>query len=409
MTVSRSSIPFLAVALGVVSTPGLEAQVADASALPALTRGRTHEGTTTSTPGLTAATSQCAQAADPTYGTTALNPIKVGGAPLYVADHSVKFMRTLRGPAGEPVHFKRLGSFEGPENTILDVWLVERMGLSQHLYLDGYRTAEVHAPSGWLCGPETSNPRPSANAADARRQFVEVAAASFGAADGPISIDADGSAAHGVIFDDARLIGRAAARARATTQAADVATVLDTMATPRFVVVAYPVECPGRDAIGARSISVTDANGQSPQLLREARGAEIGKLVTGFEASAAALAVEYDANLAIPGQIAITYDEPCGTSGARTAFAIRGQGGRITTRVAGQAPNGFEVPPGGTQVHVQAYFDLKNEPQHPAFAGGDGALADAAVAAVRQFRATPPTINGAPLLQLSTVAVAFPK
>ena len=143
MTVTRPLIPFLAVALSVVSTVYLEAQVADASALPPLTRGRTHEGTTTSTPGLTAATSQCAQAADPTYGTSAANPIKIGGAPLYVAARSVKFMRTLRGPAGEPVHFKRLGSFEGPDQTILDVWLVERIGRSQHFYVDGYRTADV--------------------------------------------------------------------------------------------------------------------------------------------------------------------------------------------------------------------------------------------------------------------------
>ena len=56
---------------------------------------------------------------------------------------------------------------------------------------------------------------------------------------------------------------------------------------------------------------------------------------------------------------------------------------------------------------MQVCFDLKGEPQHPAFAGGDGALAEAALAAVRQFRASPPTVNGAPLLQLSTVAVAF--
>ena len=409
MTVNRSLIPFLAVALGVASSPDLEAQVADASALPALTRGRTHEGTTTSTPGLTAATSQCAQSADPSYGTTAANPIKVGGEALYVADRSVKFMRTLRGPAGEPVHFKRLGSFEGPDKTILDVWLVERMGFSQHFYLDGYRTDGVLAPTGWLCGAETSVPPPSTSAADARRQFAEVAAASFGAADGPISIDADGSAVHGVIFDHARLIGRDAARARAAGQAADAASVPGILASPRFVVVAHSVDCPGRDVIRPRSISVTDVNGQSPRLLREARGPEIGTLVAGFDTTAAALAVEYDANLAIPGQITITYDEPCGAAGATKVFAIKGQGGRITMRVAGQAPAGFAVPPGGTQVQVQVYFDLKGEPQNPAFARGDGALAEAAVTAVRQFRATPPTVNGAPLLQLSTVAVAFPQ
>jgi len=402
-------IPFLAIALGVLSTSDLEAQSASASALPPLTTGRTHEGTTTSTPGLTAATSQCAYAADPGYGTTATDPIKVGGSPLYISDRSVKFMRTLRGPAGEPVHFKRLGSFEGPEGTILDVWLVERVGLSQHFYLDGYRTSEVRAPVGWLCGAEIPVTRPATSSSDVRRQFVEVAAATFGPADAPISIDADGSAIHGVVFDHARLIGREAARIRAGGQSIDAPDVLGTLTTPRFVVVAYPVECTGREAIRAQAITVTDVNGQSPRLLRESHGREIGKLVAGFDAAGAALAVEYDANLAIPGQITIVYDEPCGAAGSRRVFPIGGQGGRITTRIAGQAPTGFAVPPGGTQVHVQVYFDAKGEPQRPAFAGGDGALAEAAIAAVRQFRATPPTINGAPLLQLSTVAVAFPR
>ena len=154
MTSRRSLIPLLAVALGVLSTPDLEAQSSGASALPPLTSGRTHEETTMSTPGLTAATSQCAEAVDPSYGTTPTSPIKVGGAPLYVADRSVKFMRMLRGPAGEPVHFKRLGSFDGPEGTILDVWLVERVGLSQHFYLDGYRTSEVQARSAGYAAPK---------------------------------------------------------------------------------------------------------------------------------------------------------------------------------------------------------------------------------------------------------------
>jgi hypothetical protein len=39
--------------------------------------------------------------------------------------------------------------------------------------------------------------------------------------------------------------------------------------------------------------------------------------------------------------------------------------------------------------------------------GGFGALADAAVAAVSEFRADPPRVNGAPLLQVSMIAVTF--
>jgi len=374
---------------------GVEAQTAPASALPPLTSGRTHEGTTTSTPGLTTATSLCPQADDSGYGTTAANPIKVGGAPLYIADRSVKFMRMLRGPAGEAVHFKRLGSFEGPETTMLDIWLVERAGVSQHLYLDGYRTSELRAPAGWLCGAETRAASQLTSPSDARRHFLDVAAASFGPDAAPISIDADGSAVHGVVFDHARLIGRQAAPENPP-------------ATPRFVAVAYPIKCAGRDPIRAQTIKVTDANGQSPRSLREVRGAEIRELVAGFDGPGGALAIVYDANLAIPGRIEIGYEESCGTDGLTRAFVMKGEAGRIINRVTGKAPTGFALPPGGMQVGVQVYFDHKGEPKFPVFAAGDGTLAEAAIAAVRQFRAVSPTVNGAPLLQPSTVVVAFP-
>jgi hypothetical protein len=58
-------------------------------------------------------------------------------------------------------------------------------------------------------------------------------------------------------------------------------------------------------------------------------------------------------------------------------------------------------------VRVQVYFDFNGMPHFAAYAGGLGNLADAAVAAVAEFRADPPRVNGAPILQVSTIAVAF--
>lgn len=407
MSIRCRFVILIIAALVAPSPPHVEAQTAPTSALPLMTTGRTHEETTTSTPGLTAATSRCPQADDPSYGTTAANPIKIGGAPLYIADRSVTFMRTLRGPGGEAVHFKRLGSFEGPDSTMLDVWLAERAGLSHHFYLDGYRTSDVRAPAGWLCGAEPRiDTRLTSSPSEASRHFFEVAAATFGPSVAPISIDTDGSAAHGVVFDNARLIGREVALA-AAGQSVDPGNVTDPLRPPRFVVVAYPLPCAGRDPIRAQAIRVSDANGQSPRPLRETGGTGIRDLVPGFDVPGASLALAYAGNLAIPGQIEITYEESCGARSATQAFPVRGQGGRITKQIAGQTPTGFALPPGGMHVRVQVYFDHNGEPRFPAFAGGDGTLAEAAVSAVLQFRATPPTINGAPLLQPSTVVVAF--
>jgi hypothetical protein len=120
-----------------------------------LTRGATHETRTLDLPGLTAANSRCPVSDDPTYGVTAANPIKVGGSPMYVKARSMRFLLALRGPAGQGLHFKRLGSFDGPHDTILDLYEVERDGVVRHLYLDGYRTAGVWAPPGFVCGDVT--------------------------------------------------------------------------------------------------------------------------------------------------------------------------------------------------------------------------------------------------------------
>ena len=71
---------------------------------------------------------------------------------LYVAARSMRYLQALRGPSGEGLHFWRLGSFEGPDGTMLDVYQVEHDGTVHHLYVDGYRSAELRAPRGLVCG-----------------------------------------------------------------------------------------------------------------------------------------------------------------------------------------------------------------------------------------------------------------
>jgi hypothetical protein len=142
--------------------------------------------------------------------------------------------------------------------------------------------------------------------------------------------------------------------------------------------------------------------------MREARADQIRELVPGIEVPSSALAIMYDADLAIPGNVAIGYGTTCDSAPPTVTLRINAEGGRITRRVTGQAPNGVALPPEGAQVRVQVYFDFEGMPHFPAYAGGPGTLAEAAVAAVAEFRAQPPRVNGAPMLQLSTIAVAFP-
>ena len=374
--------------------------------LPPLTRGVTHETRTINVPGLTAATSGCPVSDDPTYGVTAANPIKVGGDMLYVAARSIRYLQALRGPAGEGLHFWRLGSFEGPDDTMLDVYQVEHDGTVHHLYVDGYRSAELRAPRGLVCAPLQMGPPPP-NPLETRRQRMTLAATLPPA--GPISLDADGSAKHGVMFDHMRLIARAFASAAAAGHPLDATNVPGEINKPRLVVVAYPVMCDGRGLVPPQSVKITDAPGNSPNVVREARGNQIRDLVPGVDVPESALAIMYDADLAIPGRVTIGYGTSCDSAPPFVTLPVSAEAGRITRRVAGHAPAGITLPQGGAQVRVQVYFDFDGLPHFPAYTGGPGALADAAVAAVAEFRAEPPRVNGAPILQLSTIAVAFPE
>lgn len=373
--------------------------------LPPLTRGATHETRTIDLPGLTPATSGCPVSDDPTYGVTAANPIKVGGDMMYVMARSMRFLQALRGPSGQGLHFWRLGSFEGPDGTILDLYQVEHDGTVHHLYVDGYRSAELRAPRGLVCAPLQMGP-PTPNPLETRRQRMTLAATLQPA--GAISLDADGSGKHGVMFDHVRLVARAFASGAAAGRPLDATNVPSEINRPRFVVVAYPVMCEGRGPIPPQSVKVTDAPGNSPNVIREARGEQIRELVPGIDVPASALAIMYDADLAIPGQVAIGYGTSCDSAPPVVTLPVTAEAGRITKRVAGRAPAGVALPPGGAQVRVQVYFDFDGLPHFPAYAGGPGTLADAAVAAVAEFRAEPPRVNGAPLLQLSTIVVAFP-
>jgi hypothetical protein len=88
------------------------------------------------------------------YGYTPEAPIKVGGGPR--GEH--EYLQWLRGPDGQQLRYKRLGSccgFEDPSlpmgGGLLDMYEVTYDGLETPvtLYLDMYRREDPRAPTGF--------------------------------------------------------------------------------------------------------------------------------------------------------------------------------------------------------------------------------------------------------------------
>ena len=90
---------------------------------------------------------------DPNFGTTPQQPIKVGGGMRVGPARERQYLVALRGPEGQGVTFRRLGSLQGPEGTILDRYALTYAGAEKaiSLFLDEYRWDEPKAPAGLVC------------------------------------------------------------------------------------------------------------------------------------------------------------------------------------------------------------------------------------------------------------------
>jgi TonB-like protein len=125
----------------------------------------THDTTSATVSGLTAATSACAISDDATYGMTPENPVKTGGDARIGPTREVSYLNVLRGPAGQGIRFRRLGSVRSPDNqTILDIYELTYDGLAPplRLYLDEYHFDAPKAPKGLVCAAPITLTDPAA-------------------------------------------------------------------------------------------------------------------------------------------------------------------------------------------------------------------------------------------------------
>jgi len=99
------------------------------------------------------AASRCAVATDDTYGFNAANPVKVGLDGATGPAREVQYLNALRGPAGQPLRFRRVGTTVTASNVILDIYELNYDGLASpmRVYLDAYHFEEPLALRGFVC------------------------------------------------------------------------------------------------------------------------------------------------------------------------------------------------------------------------------------------------------------------
>jgi hypothetical protein len=102
--------------------------------------------------GLTAATSQCEVAADPSYGLTAANPVKIGGGSTPGVAGARQYLISLRGPAGQGLQFRR-STVPTAGTPGVETYDVFHSGLTKpvQVFIDTSARADLKAPPGFLC------------------------------------------------------------------------------------------------------------------------------------------------------------------------------------------------------------------------------------------------------------------
>ena len=359
--------------------------------------------------------SSCAVSDEPAFGTALTSAIQVGGGAMYAASRERRYLDALRGPGGEPLQYRRTGSRPlDPKNpnelTIIDLYDVTYPGLEKPivLYLDAYHfDDQLKAPKGFVCAVPIGLSAPPPDAMLASMSLFALAIEQGGTKEfAPISLDPDGSATHGVLFDRFRLSARAARAATASGKPLDPKQPQIEVMRLGTVVVAYPRRCGDGTAMPG-SIEIVPAQGAPVRRQGElATGDALARLLPGANLPPGAMAASYGMERPrSTDTIKIGYaDGACGAA-SEIALAMRFTDAKAIKAPMPALPAG--QPPTDRPVRLQALIDLDGMAQQVVYAGGPAALTATAVEAVRGWTAEPARLNGAPVVAPVTFQVKF--
>ena len=354
----------------------------------------------------------CAVSDDPAYGVTPGHPVQVGGGAMFVASREKRYMDALRGPAGEPVRYRRLNTAPSPHGTVtLDVYEAAYDGADGPvtLYLDAFHFDDgMRAPKGFTCGAPIDLAPPGPDLFQASRLLARLAVeqgATRAFSPIPLEADAEGRPARGFALDHFRMLASVArSAASAGHPLGDLAAKLPDSLRQRTVVVAYPLAC-GDRAFGPKAIEMATAQGQpAPRQGEDASGEALAALLPGVQVPAGSLAATFGLQAPRPTDVVrIVYAEACGGV-SEVTLPLRQTPVRAVRATDPPLPDGITSP---GSVRLQAQVDLDGALTHVTYVGGPRALVDAAAQAVRAWTVEPARINNAPISTPVMLQVKF--
>lgn len=358
-------------------------------------------------------TSKCEVSDDRRYGYSIDNPIRVGGLPIYGASRQQRYLRALGGPAGQAVTFRRRGA-RGPnkDKVLVDVYEVQIAGDRKtiELFLDFYHWDPPRAPRGFICLTEIGLAEPAPPDAGERR-LVELAIAASKDEVAPIPLGADGSTHYGVAIDRFRYVA-AAARGQIAMGQPVTPESLTGVFGDQFLVIANPVKCDGKTR-RPRGILVRGGNGLVAKPRRVLDTSAVRAFFPWVKVSDGALGATFTGAHPPPGgEIAIGYDgRACPAETDTVVLPVKAGPPKKIADARPVWP--AEIHPSTLSdpavVEVRARIGLDGVPGDLEAISGPPAFLEPALDAVRQWRYTPFTINGAPAYApiVMTVRVTF--
>lgn len=360
--------------------------------------------------------SQCEVSDDAEYGYTKDTPIRVGGLPIYGASRQQRYLRALVGPAGQPITFKRRGSLApNRDGVIIDLYEVTYAGLDKpiELYLDFYRWDPPKAPRGFLCGTPIGLAPPPPDPKAQWVQLVGLAIRTSEAGDvAPIPLSPDGSTRYGVVIDAFRFVAGSARMLAAGGARVSAEQLAASISSGQYLVMAYELTCDG----ASRRPKDVELIGPRNQVLKP-RGLmdtkALRKMLPWLTVPDGALGATFPGNHPPPGgSVRVSYDGiACPGTGPSALLAFKAGPPVKIVDAKPVWPEGVPVPTAGevVRVEVRAGLDVEGVPVNLEVRSGPPAFAESALAAVRQWRYEPFTINGAPAYApiVMTVVVTF--